>query len=385
MVSSNPNSASTAYERLSERWVAWRNRLLAAPRFQQWAARSFLTRGVARRRARGLFDLVAGFVYAQTLAACVETGLLELLADAPLPLEEIAARADLPPESALRLLRAAAALDLAQPLAGGRWTLGSAGAALRGNGGIAEMVAHHALLYADLVDPVALLRRGGGGGALARYWSYAESPGDGDAAAVAAYSRLMAASQPLVAAQILDCYRFSRHRRLLDVGGGEGRFVESVAARVPGLELALFDLPAVVARAAARLAGAGLGLSGLGGRVTIHGGSFLADPLPAGYDLVTLVRVLHDHDDAPALALLRAVHAALPPGGRLLIAEPMAGTPGARPVGDAYFGWYLWAMGSGRPRTPAEIRAMLRDAGFASSRLLRTALPLTCRAILAVR
>ncbi len=49
----------------------------------------------------------------------------------------------------------------------------------------------------------------------------------------------------------------------------------------------------------------------------------------------------------------RRAHDALPPGGTLLIAEPMAGTPGAEAMGDAYFGLYLWAMGSGRPRSAA--------------------------------
>lgn len=363
-----------------EGWTLRRNAVLGSPRFQRFAARFPPTRWVAQRKARGLFDLVAGFVHSQVLAACVTTGLLDLLSASPVALDTVAACLDLPREAALRLLRAAAAIDLVQPLHGERWTLGQAGAALRGNGGIAEMVAHHHLLYADLADPVAALRRGAGGGALARFWAYAGDPGSGDAAQVAAYSRLMAASQPLVAAQILDAYPFARHRRMLDVGGGEGRFVESVAARVSGLDLALFDLPAVGARARARLDAAGVGA-----RVTIYAGSFLADPLPHGYDLVTLVRVLHDHDDAPALALLRAVHAALPPGGRLLVAEPMAGTPGGRASGDAYFGMYLWAMGSGRPRTPREIHAMLRAAGFARSRTLHTALPITCRAIVAVR
>lgn len=358
-------------------WIGWRNALLSSPRFQHFAARCWLTRPVAQARARGLFDLVAGFVYAQTLSACLETGLLDLLARGPSEVDAIGRQCDLPPESAVRLLRAAAALGLVERL-GSDWVLGSGGAALRGNGGIAEMVAHHPLLYADLADPVGLLRRGGGGGALARYWRYAEQPGDGDASDVQGYSQLMAASQPLVAAQILGAYRFARHRRMLDIGGGEGRFLETVGAHVPGLELGLFDLPAVGERAQARLAAAGLGL-----RTSIHGGNFRADPLPSGYDLITLVRVLHDHDDAPALALLRAIRAALAPGGTLLIAEPMAGTRGAEASGDAYFGLYLLAMGSGRPRTPREIRIMLRAAGFIRVRTLSTPLPLTCRVMVA--
>jgi demethylspheroidene O-methyltransferase len=93
------------------------------------------------------------------------------------------------------------------------------------------------------------------------------------------------------------------------------------------------------------------------------------------------VRVLHDHDDAAALAILRAVRRALPPDGVLLLAEPMAGTAGAEPVGEAYFGFYLLAMGQGRARGAAEIDAMLREAGFAPGRMLRTRMPLLVRAL----
>jgi demethylspheroidene O-methyltransferase len=358
-------------------WIARRNRILASPRFQAFAARFALTRPVARARARELFDLVAGFTYSQILAACIQTGVLDLLADAPLDSATIATRIDLPVEGAERLLRAAASLGLVESV-GSAWTLGRVGAALRGNGGIREMVAHHHLLYADLADPVALLRRGGGGGRLSDHWHYAESAGAGDGAEVAAYSALMAASQPMIAGQVIDAYAFQRHRRLLDVGGGEGAFLAAVGARAGALELGLFDLPAVGARAKARFESAGLS-----GRTSIHGGNFLTDSLPTGYDVISLVRVLHDHDDAPALALLRAIHAALPPGGTLVIAEPMAKTPGAEASGDGYFGFYLLAMGSGRPRSADEIRAMLRAAGFTKIKLARTAMPLTTRMITA--
>ena len=358
-------------------WIGWRNRLLASPRFQRFAARFPLIRPIARRRARGLFDLVAGFTYSQILAACIETGLFDLLADEPLDCATIAARIDLPVDSTERLLRGAAALGLVERL-GDVWALGSGGAALRGNRGIAEMVAHHRLLYADLADPVALLRRRGGGGELSRHWQYAESAGTGDTDAVAAYSTLMAASQPLVAAQAIDCYAFHRHRRLLDVGGGEGVFLGAVAERAPELDLALFDLPAVADRARARFDSAGL-------TAAVFGGDFLSDAIPRGYDLISLIRVLHDHDDAPALTLLRNIHAALPPGGNLLIAEPMAQTRGAERAGDAYFGFYLLAMGSGRPRAAGEIVVMLQQAGFSRSRILQTAMPLTTSAIIATR
>ena len=74
---------------------------------------------------------------------------------------------------------------------------------------------------------------------------------------------------------------------------------------------------------------------------------------------------------------------ALPVGGTLLLAEPMSDTPGAKPVGDAYFGFYLLAMGSGRPRTPAEFKVLLSRSGFGRVRLLPTHTPLLTRVIVA--
>jgi demethylspheroidene O-methyltransferase len=89
------------------------------------------------------------------------------------------------------------------------------------------------------------------------------------------------------------------------------------------------------------------------------------------------VRVVHDHDDERVLALLRAVRAALPPGGTLLLAEPMAGTPGAQAMGDAYFGFYLLAMGSGRPRTPQRLGACCNGPASRRCACCRPACP--CR------
>lgn len=361
-----------------ERWVATRNRVLADPGFQRFAARFFLTRPIVRSKARAMFNLVAGFTYSQVIAACIEVKLLDLLADCARDLDDIAAQIDMSPAAADRLLRAAASIGLVERLGAARWALGGDGAALRGNRGIAEMVAHHRLLYADLADPVALLRRGAGGGQLSNYWTYAESAGQGEGHEVAAYSGLMAASQPLIATHVIDSYDFTRHRRMLDVGGGQGAFIAAVAARIPAIALGLFDLPAVGERA--RIA---LDAAGFGPRVTIHGGNFLDDALPGGHDLITLIRVLHDHDDAPAMQLLRNIRAALSPGGRLLIAEPMAETRGAEPAGDGYFGMYLWAMGSGRPRSMKEIASMLQAAGFSTSKRVSTPLPLTVSAIVA--
>ena len=371
--------------RFAERLADLRRRLVANPDFQRWAAKSPLTRGIARRRARALFDLCAGFVYSQILSACVKLRVFEILRSGPARYDSIAVQTGLDPEAALRLLKAAASLRLLKALPDRRFGLDELGAAVVGNPAVGAFIAHHDLLYADLADPVALLR-GETATELSRFWSYSANrpstdsvPGgaDGD---TAAYSSLMSQTQALVAEAVLDAYPFVRHRRLLDVGGGEGAFVEAAARRAPGLALTVFDLPSVAERARARFAALGLAQ-----RVTVIGGDILRDRLPEGADVATLVRVLHDHDDESARAILAAVRDALPQSGTLVVAEPMAGARGAEPMGDAYFGFYLLAMGRGRPRTPQEIVGLLAQSGFGRARRLWTPSPLTISVLSARR
>lgn len=341
-------------------WRRLRDGLLASPRFQRWAADFPLTRPIARRRSRELFDICAGFVYSQVLYACVQTHLFDLLWERPQTAETLAARSSMDVEAMRRLLAAAASLRLVERRGRSLYGLGPLGAAIVGNSGIAAMVEHHALLYADLGDPVALLRGQNRDTAIRRFWPYAAAAArDARPSEVAPYSALMAASQAMLAEDVIDAYPLHRHRCLLDIGGGDGTFLATVAARVPAVKLVLLDLPPVAERAGRRFAA-----SGLAGRASAIGGDFHRGPLPSGADVVSLIRVLHDHDDGPALALLRAIHAALPSDGVVMIAEPMTNDRRPDPVGDAYFGFYLLAMGSGRPRRPAEIAAMLAAAGF---------------------
>ncbi len=364
----------------TDRLYAWRDRLLRDPRFIRLASRFPLTRPIARRRARQTFELVTGFVYSQVLLACVRLRMLHHLADGPREASELARLMELSPETTERLLEAARSIGLVTRRGGERYGLGEIGATVLGNPGILAMIEHHALLYRDLTDPVALLRGETGETELARFWGYArgEAPDTLPADEVADYSALMAASQSFIAEEVLDAYPLDGHHRLLDVGGGEGAFAVAAAKRVPHLQVGVFDLPAVAERARSRFA-----REGLENRATATGGDFFADALPRGGDVISLVRIVHDHDDGPALELLRNVRQALDGGGTLLLAEPMAETPGAERAGAAYFGFYLLAMGSGRPRSEAELIGMLRAAGFANIRPAATASPLLTRVLIA--
>ncbi|WP_299685069.1 methyltransferase [uncultured Tateyamaria sp.] len=335
----------------------WLNRLVARPGFQSWAARFPLTRGRARADGAALFEIVQGFVHSQVLMALVELDIPRRLRAGPQDAETLGKACAVPAARMQVLLQAGAAQGLLKRKRSG-YALARQGAALMGVPGLEAMIRHHKAFYDDLRDPVALLR-GQEETQLSRFWPYVFG-GEIDPAEAATYSDLMAQSQRLVAEDTLRAVSFKDVAHLMDIGGGTGAFLEAAGATAPQMEMTLFDLPQVVPEAQARFDAAGMA-----DRVQIVPGSFRDQPLPTGADAISLVRVLYDHADDTVRDLLGKVYDALPPGGRLIVSEPMGG--GAKPdrAGDVYFAFYTMAMQTGRARSAAEISALLRAAGFA--------------------
>jgi demethylspheroidene O-methyltransferase len=383
-----PAGATGSRPAWRDRFDAWMDRKLTDPSFSRWAAGNVLTRWIVRRRSRQVFDVMAGFVYSQVLLACVRLRILELVNESPRTLDELAHICQVPAAGLQRLVNSAVALRLLALRGQGRYGLGALGAPVAGHPGIRAMIEHHAVLYHDMQDPVALLRDQVSDGQMMAYWPYVETHGV-DAAPqpaprawaqekVSRYSQLMSASQPFVVDEVLASYSFANHRCVLDVGGGQGTFVSRLAGHAAHLKLKLFDLPQVAA-----LAQDNFKKKSLSDRIEAFGGDFLRDMLPEGADLVTLVRVAHDHPDAHVNTILRSIFKTLPAGGTLLLTEPMAQASNEAPLGDAYFHFYLLAMGSGRLRTVQELSDMILDAGFGSVEVLANAMPLQTRILVA--
>ncbi len=354
----------------SSGWVA---RLALQPWFHRLCARVPGLRGIARAEGEALFSIVSGFVQSQALLALVELQVLHRLVDAPQNTARLAALAGVPADRMVVLLQAGAALRLIRRK-GELWRLTPRGAAFLTVPGLEAMVRHHPVLYRDLTDPVAFFR-GESQAELAGFWPYVFGAGGAaDPALAARYSQLMSDSQALVAEDTLRLVDFRGITHLLDVGGGTGAFLAAVGHAHPHLRRTLFDLPAVVAGAPGRL----------GPGVAVVPGSFRDDPLPAGADAISLIRVLYDHSDATVAGLLQACYRTLPPGGRLIISEPMSGGARPDPATDVYFTIYTLAMQTGRTRSPAEIAALLGSAGFVAvtpARSLRSFVTSTLTAV----
>ncbi|MFK8082875.1 MAG: methyltransferase [Granulosicoccus sp.] len=369
-----------ASESIADKIFGWRNRLLANPDFHRKARRNPFMRFMARRRARALFDLVSGFVYSQILSTCVQLNLFNLLQSGPMSRDAISLAIGLDREASDVLLRSATSLKLLENRGRDRYGLGIHGAALLANPGVCKMIDHHTFLYRDLTDPVALLKREQDETMLSMFWDYAgaRQQQSGDGLGTEPYTDLMSASQTMVAEQIIDTYPLHNHQCLLDVGGGDGTFLRTVARAEPDLALMLFDLPPVAKQAQARFSE-----SNIGNEVSCHGGSVFDTALPKGADVISLVRIVHDHNDDAALAILKRCREALPAGGTLLLAEPMGREKVGDPATDAYFGMYLHAMGRGRPRTAQELQELISQAGFSRCSSMRTHMPMLCSLLVA--
>ncbi len=230
-------------------------------------------------------------------------------------------------------------------------------------GGHARWSSTTRVLYADLRDPLALLRgdaRRAGAVALLGLCR-AATPG---ALPARAGRRLLGADVGLAAAgrgggaRRLPAARPplpARRRRR------RGRFLVAAAARTPELQLMLFDLPAVAGAARARLRSVGLADRAPGLRRRFHARSAAARA-PTWSRWCGCCTTTTTSARWPSCARVRR---ALPPGGTLLVAEPMAGAPGAPRMGDAYFGFYLLAMGAAAAHAGRELAALLHAAGFA--------------------
>lgn len=340
-----------------QRWRTRLERRAADPDFQIAASRGWLTRWVARRRAERLFTLCAGFTYSQIIDALERLNILDQLLVAPMPVDELADSLGVEVPRLKVLLRGAVALDVLsadEPV-----TLGSLGFALIGNPGLRAMLGHHRALYADLANPVPLLS-GEQSSRVQNFWGYSGA----NQQSTNEYSRLMDATQNMVAHQLLSAVDFRKHSSVLDIGGGWGALLKTLADRYPHLECHIFDLPRVVRGVADP-------------RLRVHSGNFHTDAFPPRLDVYLLVRVVHDHDDDAVLSLLTKVRSAMGADSMLLIVEPMADDN----VVSAYFAGFFLAMGQGRLRTRAELSSLLKQAGFTHIKLRSGSLPLIARII----
>lgn len=166
-----------------------------------------------------------------------------------------------------------------------------------------------------------------------------------------------ARAQVQVAAVIAAC-DFARFSVIGDIGGGRGHLLRAVLDAAPVARGILFDLPQVVREVSPA------------GRLTLHGGDFFTDELPA-CDVYLVMEVIHDWDDQDTLTIFRAIRRAAAPGARLLLIEwILTDEPG--PQWTKTIDVHMLVVAGGRQRSITEFSNLFDRSGFRFEREIGT-------------
>jgi hypothetical protein len=170
----------------------------------------------------------------------------------------------------------------------------------------------------------------------------------------------------LLAHAVLMAYDFSEISSLVDVGGGEGRFLRRVLELNPGMTGIVFDLPKTVEAA-------NQGLSD-NERCSYIAGNFF-ESVPDGADAYMLCGVLHDWDDDRAITVLRNCRrASTTKNGRVLIVDMIVPDTNSASF-SKLLDLNMMVMTGGRERTKAEWCALLDAADYRPTRIIPTMAP----------
>jgi hypothetical protein len=173
------------------------------------------------------------------------------------------------------------------------------------------------------------------------------------------FSEGVAAIQAGPAHAMPEKYDFTRHRKVLDLGGGVGEYLVPILDRFPQLEGTLFELPPVteVARDA-------LAANPVGSRINIVAGDLFEDAIPEDHDALILANVVHYFDHARNLKLLRRIRERVLAGARVLIVDFWTNPQHTEPLFAALMaGEFLTSVG-GDVFSEEDAKGWLRKTGW---------------------
>lgn len=296
------------------------------------------------------------------LLAAVELDLFGALADGPLDAERLATAIGADRRATRILADALVALGLLEKRNGAYAPAPGIAPALSGAGpdSVRAMLRHQGVCLRSWAWLAATSRAGEpveDGGSI-----------HGAEADRAAFIEAMEVASRHAAPRVVAALGPPRFRHLLDVGGGPGTWTIAFLQAVPGARATLYDLPQTLPIARRHLEAAGLAE-----RVELVAGDFYADAaLPAGTDLAWVSAIVHQNSRAQNRDLFAKVHAALAPGGEILIRDMVMDASRTRPAAGALFAVNMLARTEGGATySLAELSEDLAAAGFAAPALVR--------------
>lgn len=322
-----------------------------------------------------LTQMLAAPLVTQALRVVAELGIADLLAKGARSVDELAAETGAHPASLYRFMRALASCGVF---------------AETGNGErVFELTPMAELLRADVEGSLRDLAIFMGADWHWQVWgdaTYSARTGKvawehvhgtevfpyfaAHAGAARVFDNAMTSLSKMVAKAVVEAYDFSSVGELADIAGGHGSLLAAILRANPHMRGLLFDVPQVIAGAREHLEA-----EGVAGRCELASGDFF-ESVPEGADAYLMKHIIHDWDDARALAILKNCHRAMPETGKLLLVE-MVIPPGNEPHFGKIQDLEMMLSPGGLERTEEEFRALFAAAGFELTRIIPTASPMS--------
>jgi hypothetical protein len=247
-----------------------------------------------------------GFAGHRVITVAGRTGILRLLAERECSTAEIARELELDELAAAKVVRALAALGVAE--ADGdlyRAAVGLREHFLPGDRDVVPFLEHSHAMYERWGATLEPWLRG-------EDWPAAERTPE----EVRRFGAAMRAMGAQIARRVAETLDLRDTERVLDVGGGWGQFAKALCRVKPGLKADVLDRPEVVERARGELEG-----SQDADWIEFLPGDYLETDYGSGYDLVLFANVLHQETADRAQEMVRRGAAALTPGGRVTVVD----------------------------------------------------------------
>jgi hypothetical protein len=186
-----------------------------------------------------------------------------------------------------------------------------------------------------------------------------------NAGAAATFNRGMTNLSSMLVYAVLMAYDFAGISSIVDIGGGEGKFLEKFLELNPDVRGTVFDTASTIGRVKQ-----GLESNASGRRCAYVAGDFF-DSVPERADAYLLCGVVHDWDDSRAITILKNCCRAMAKNGRVLLVDMVVPDTDAMSF-SKLLDLNMLAMNGGRERTKAEFCALLEAAGFKLTRIVPT-------------
>jgi hypothetical protein len=317
-----------------------------------------------------LFQMATGYWVSQAIYVAAKLGIADFLKDGPQSCVALATATGADATSLFRLMRALSSVGIFSQLDRDRFALSRLAESLQTevHGSLRAMVItlgeiHYQacgnLLHSIQTGSPAFNRVFG-----ASLFEYLQQKAD----TADTFNLGMSNLSSMLAYAVLMAYDFTGISSIVDIGGGQGKLLETILQFNPDIAGTVFDTASTIQRAKQHF-----GNNARGRRCSYVTGDFFTS-VPQGADAYLLCGVIHDWDDNRAVTILRNCRKAMTRTSRVLLVD-MIVPDAASPSFSKLLDLNMLVMNGGRERTTAEFCALLNAAGYRLTRTVPTMAP----------